>query len=199
MVEEILSRQADALEQIAQQVGFLTNAVLCNTTDALSKDNSRYKVGIDLVSENVPAKEAVQIYPVSILLDEKGESWVRVCTLDEDFCIAKKNLDDGKERKWNDAQARLKELGLTTFNRKQAAIISAYRKEIDEALKKIGGEPLKDWFWTSEEYIPDDANVAEYLANSAWSYLGYYGALHRYDKYLALQSRPTCTSTSIRK
>jgi len=192
MIEEILSRQAGALEQIAQQVGFLTNAVLCNTTDALSKDNSRYKVGVDLAE---PTNS-----PVSLLMDKKGESWVRVRTLDEDFCIAKKNLDDGQERKWNDAQARLKELGLTTFNRKQAAIISAYRKEIDEALNKIGGEPLKGWFWTNEEYIPDDANVAEYNANHAWFYNGYGGTLRNYGiKYNPRQSRPTCPSTLIIK
>jgi hypothetical protein len=191
MVEEILSRQADALERVAQEISFLTNAVLCNITDALSKDNSRYKVGVDLAE---PTNS-----PVSLLMDKKGESWVRVRTLDEDFCIAKRNLDDGKERKWDDAQARLKELGLTTFNRKQAAIISAYRKEIDEALKKIGGEPLKGWFWTSEEYIPDDANVAEYNAAGAWCYYGYGGTLFNARKYYARQSRPTCPSTSIIK
>ncbi len=191
MIEEILSRQADALEQIAQKVDFLTSAVMCNITNDSSKENSRYKVGVDLAE---PTNS-----PVSLLMDKKGESWVRVCTLDEDFCIAKRNLDDGKERKWDDAQARLKELGLTTFNRKQAAIISAYRKEIDEALKKIGGEPLKGWFWTSEEYIPDDANVAEYGAYFAWGYNGDDGTLCYDDKYSAIQSRPTCPSTSIRK
>lgn len=187
MIEQLIEKQIEQNEQIISLLSGIKN------------DTGRYKVGVDLASENVPAKEAVQIYPVSILLDEKGDSWVRVCTLDEDFCIAKRNLDDGKERKWNDAQARLKELGLTTFNRKQAAIISAYRKEIDEALKKIGGEPLKGWFWTSEEYIPDDANVAECSALIAWYYNGYYGALNYYFKYFTYQSRPTCPSTSIRK
>lgn len=191
MIEEILSRQVDALEQIAQKVDFLTSAVMCNITNDSSKENSRYKVGVDLAE---PTNS-----PVSLLMDKKGESWVRVCTLDEDFCIAKRNLDDGEERKWDDAQARLKELGLTTFNRKQAAIISAYRKEIDEALKKIGGEPLRGWFWTSEEYIPDDANVAECSADRAWFYYGYYGALTSDLKYYTSQSRPTCPSTSIRK
>lgn len=187
MIEQLIEKQ---IEQNNQIISLLSG---------INENTNRYHINVDLASENVPAKEATRIYPVGILLDEKGESWVRVCTLDEDFCIAKRNLDDGKERKWDDAQARLKELGLTTFNRKQAAIISAYRKEIDEALKKIGGEPLKGWFWTSEEYIPDDANVAEYSANGAWFYDGNNGALGYYYKYSTYQSRPTCPSTSIRK
>lgn len=187
MIEQLIEKQ---IEQNSQIISLLSG---------INENTNRYHINVDLASENVPAKEAVQIYPVSILLDEKGDSWVRVCTLDEDFCIAKRNLDDGKERKWNDAQARLKELGLTTFNRKQAAIISAYRKEIDEALKKIGGEPLKGWFWTSEEYIPDDANVAECNASYAWCYIGDYGTLLYGIKYNTSQSRPTCPSTSIIK
>ena len=73
------------------------------------------------------------------------------------------------------------------------------QNEIDEALKKIGGEPLKGWFWTSEEYIPDDANVAEYSANAAWYYNGYGGTLDRYGKYSTGQSRPIYPSTSIIK
>lgn len=187
MIEQLIEKQ---IEQNGQIISLLSG---------IKENTNHHQINVDLASENVPAKEGVQIYPVSILLDEKGESWVRVCTLDEDFCIAKRNLDDGQERKWNDAQARLKELGLTTFNRKQAAIISAYRKEIDEALKKIGGEPLKGWFWISEEYIPDDANVAEYSASLAWCYYGDYGTLSSLSKYFTGQSRPTCPSTSIRK
>lgn len=187
MIEQLIEKQ---IEQNNQIISLLSG---------INENTNRYHINVDLASENVPAKEAVQIYPVSILLDEKGESWVRVCTLDEDFCIAKRNLDDSKERKWDDAQARLKELGLTTFNRKQAAIISVYRKEIDEALKKIGGEPLKGWFWTSEEYIPDDANVAEYNASDAWFYSGDNGTLVYHRKSFTNQSRPTCPSTSIRK
>ena len=187
MIEQLIEKQ---IEQNSQIISLLSG---------IKENTNRHQINIDLASENVPAKEAVQIYPVSILLDERGESWVRVCTLDEDFCIAKRNLDDGKERKWDDAQARLKELGLTTFNRKQVAIISAYRKEIDEALKKIGGEPLKGWFWTSEEYIPDDANVADSHANYAWYYNGNNGTLLRNNKSDTGQSLPTCPSTSIRK
>lgn len=187
MIEQFIEKQIEQNEKIISLLS------------GIKENTNHHQINVDLASENVPAKEAVQIYPVSILTDEKGEGWVRVCTLDEDFCIAKRNLDDGQERKWDDAQTRLKELGLTTFNRKQAAIVSAYRKEIDEALKKIGGEPLKGWFWTSEEYIPDDANVAGYSAYSAWSYDGNIGALFYYYKYIAVQSRPTCPSTSIRK
>lgn len=179
MIEQLIEKQIEQNEKIISLLSGINN------------NTAHYQVGVDLAE---PTNS-----PVSILTDEKGESWVRVCTLDEDFCIAKRNLDDSQERKWNDAQARLKELGLTTFNRKQAAIVSAYRKEIDEALKKIGGEPLKGWFWTSEEYIPDDANVAECSACIAWSYYGDVGALIRIYKCSAYQSRPTCPSTSIRK
>lgn len=179
MIEQLVEKQIEQNEQIISLLSGIKN------------DTGRYQVGVDLAE---PINS-----PVSLLMDKKGESWVRVRTLDEDFCIAKKNLDDGQERKWDDAQARLKELGLTTFNRKQAAIISAYRKEIDEALKKIGGEPLKGWFWTSEEYIPDDANVAEYAANLAWYYYGNFGTLGNIYKYNPIQSRPTCPSTLIRK
>ena len=59
---------------------------------------------------------------------------VRVCVGDEDFVIAPKDYNDGKEMTWHYMMYVLEENKLETFNHKQACLIAAYHKEIDEIL-----------------------------------------------------------------
>jgi len=95
--------------------------------------------------------------PVSVHRDENGNpDGVLVQTLDERFVIELHDIDDGKDDfSFDTAQERLKELGKTTFNKKQGLILAAYIEEINAALVEAGGEPFaKDWYISGELYKP---------------------------------------------
>ena len=84
---------------------------------------------------------------------------VRVCVGDEDFVIAPKDYNDGKEMTWHYMMYVLEENKLETFNHKQACLIAAYHKEIDEILIQNGGDAFKQdsHYWTCEELQHFDA------------------------------------------
>ena len=101
---------------------------------------------------------------------------VRVTLGDEDFVIAPKDYQDGKEMTWQKAMDALKAEGLATWNYRQICLTMAYRKEVDKVLKDNGGDDLDNWYWTCEEYsayrsFHYDGN------NSVLNYDGKYGTL----------------------
>ena len=87
---------------------------------------------------------------------------VRVCVGDEDFVIAPKDYNDGKEMTWHYMMYVLEENKLETFNHKQACLIAAYHKEIDEILIQNGGDAFEynQHYWTCEEL--QDYNAYDY-------------------------------------
>lgn len=124
---------------------------------------------------------------VSILREADGTAaGILIQTLDERFALELHPVDDDKGYSWDEAMARLKELGKEGFNAKQGKIIAVYHKEIDAALEEAGGDKL-DWEWA----------VGEYNGYSAWLYNPTYGALHITDKYSSSQVRPRLTSKQI--
>ena len=90
--------------------------------------------------------------PVSII-EIDGEKWVRVHALGEDFAIAPHNYvkDDKSMFNWFEAC----EIG--TFNKRQGILIQFLIAEIDEKLKEIGRDTLKDSYWTSTEHSAANA------------------------------------------
>ena len=117
--------------------------------------------------------------PVSIYEMPDGKKMVRVRTLDEDFLLDPNHIDNGKNYEFDEAMERLKELSLTTFNKKQALIIAVYHDEINKAIEVLDGDKL-NWEWS----------VSEYNATNAWYYNGNYGTVHSYGKYYTFQVRP---------
>lgn len=114
--------------------------------------------------------------PVSVHRDENGNpDGVLVQTLDERFVIELHDIDEGKDNfSFNTAQERLKELGKTTFNKKQGLILAAYIEEINAALVEAGGEPFaKDWYTSNELYKP--VGSADYDGDRSWFFYGYSG------------------------
>lgn len=77
---------------------------------------------------------------------------VRVTLGDEDFVIAPKDYQDGKEMTWQKAMDALKAEGLATWNYRQICLTMAYRKEIDDVLTNNGGDSLDNWYWLCDEY-----------------------------------------------
>lgn len=128
--------------------------------------------------------------PVTILRDADGQAvGVMVETLDERFALELRPIDGGKEYPWDEAMARLKELGKEGFNEKQGKIIAVYHEEIDAALEEAGGDKL-GWEWA----------VGEYHGGSAWLYCPAGGALGaRCFLYLSCQVRPLLASELIEK
>ena len=78
---------------------------------------------------------------------------VRVTLWDEDFVIAPKDYNEGKYMNWHFTMYDLEENGLETFNHKQACLIAAYYKEIDEIFVQNGGDVFEEGshYWTCEE------------------------------------------------
>lgn len=90
--------------------------------------------------------------PIVSIAEQDGQKGVRFCIGDVDMFIEAHNLDDGKEYEWPDAMKRLKEVGKETFSHKQGLLMAAYRDEINAALREIGGDELKGYYWPSTEY-----------------------------------------------
>lgn len=127
--------------------------------------------------------------PVTILRDADGQAvGVMVETLDERFALELHPIDGGKEYPWDEAMARLKELGKEGFNEKQGKIIAVYHEEIDAALEEAGGDKL-GYEWA----------VGEYNGIYAWLYYPTYGALGNVNKYNSCQVRPLLASELIEK
>lgn len=89
-----------------------------------------------------------------------GEKYVRINALGEDIKLCLHDLKDKdgrvmKDRDYDTLMARLKELGLTTFDRKQGLIIAIYANEINKLMVEAGGEPFeKDWYVSRELWAP---------------------------------------------
>ena len=105
---------------------------------------------------------------------------VRVCVADEDFVIAPKDYNNGKEMDWYYAMAVLKTNGLDTWNYRQIYLTIAYRNEIDKVLEDNGGDDLDNWYWTREENAPFHA----------FFYRSYNGFLESGHKSFILAVRP---------
>lgn len=121
--------------------------------------------------------------PVSVVYDEdKNPIGIRINTLDEDFSLSLKNLGGhDKQYEWKEMMELLKEKGLTTFNKKQALIVAAYKDEVDKLLEEVDGEPMNDHcFWS----------VSEYRSYTAWCYVGYYGGVYGSGKNYSYSVRP---------
>ena len=89
---------------------------------------------------------------------EDGEfSGVRVTSIDEDFVIAPKDYQDGKEMSWRAAMNTLKAEGLTTWNYRQICLIMYFRNEINKVFEDNGGDNLNNWYWTCSEFTTDGA------------------------------------------
>lgn len=86
------------------------------------------------------------------IAEQDGQKGVRFCFGDVDMFIEAHDIDDGKDYDWHDAMNRLKEIGKETFSHKHVLLMAAYRDEINAALREIGGDKLKDYYWTSTEY-----------------------------------------------
>ena len=117
--------------------------------------------------------------PIVSIAEQAGQKGVRFCIGDVDMFIEAHNLDDGKEYEWPDAMKRLKEVGKETFSHKQGLLMAAYRDEINAALREIGGDELKGYYWTS----------AEYNTSNAWGVNFTHGYVGNNNKYYSFTVR----------
>lgn len=124
-----------------------------------------------------PAETSANRDAIISIVEDRGEKWVRVQALGEDFIIGTRDLKDKegnvmKDCDYDTIMARLNELGLDTFNRKQLFIIGIYINEINEKLVEAGGEKFaKDWYVSKELWAPV-GSCADCDANYAWYFSG---------------------------
>lgn len=128
-----------------------------------------------------------------------GETWVRVTALGEDFIIAPHDLDGGKDDfNYDQAMARLKELNLDTFNRKQLFILGIYIEEINAKLEEIGGDKFAPDLYVCSELWHPVGSCADSDASYSWSFGGDYGIIsHYYRSDGFFRSRPALALSSL--
>ena len=105
---------------------------------------------------------------------------VRVTLGDEDFVIAPKDYQNGKEMPWQEAMDNIKADNLATWNYRQICLTMAYRDKIDIVLEDNGGDSLDNFYWTCEEYLPGGTAYCS----------GYDGVLYDYNKFSSFSIRP---------
>lgn len=120
--------------------------------------------------------------------DVGHDSYVRVTTGDEDFCIAAHDYvkDDEEGFTWDEAMKLLKDEDMTTFTKEQAMIYISHREDINDKLREMGGDVLKDryiHYWTSTEHGKCDPWFA-------WSYSAEGGPLYSIHKNMHYRIRP---------
>lgn len=140
---------------------------------------------IDEGESEVEANEATTA-PLSVVYDENGKPMgIRVRTLDVDFTLALQDLEGGNCYSFDSAQEKLKELGLRTFNKKEALAVAMYIEKINKAMEEVGGKPFEqDWYTTSELYRR--VGCADYNARASWYFYGTNGCVdygYRYSGY----------------
>ena len=108
--------------------------------------------------------------PIVSIAEQDGQKGVRFCIGDVDMFIEAHDLDDGKEYEWPDAMKRLKEVGKETFSHKQGLLMAAYRDEINAALREIGGDELKGYYWASTEYGTNHAWYVYFTTGYGYKY-----------------------------
>ena len=105
---------------------------------------------------------------------------VRVTLGNEDFVIAPKDYQNGKEMPWQEAMDNLKADNLATWNYRQICLTMAQRKDVDKVLVDNGGDSLDNWYWT----------CAEFSAYRSFVYGGGTGGLYHYRKHFTFSVRP---------
>lgn len=110
--------------------------------------------------ERFLAPPKLESTPIVSIAEQDGEIGVRLCVGDIDIFIEAHDLDDGKKYEWPDAMKRLKKVGKDTFNKHQSYFIAAFKDEINEKMREIGGKELDDGYWSSTEY---SSNYAWYV------------------------------------
>ena len=104
--------------------------------------------------------------PVVSIAERDGQQWVRVKVGDEDFLIAAHDYkEDGKDKFTLEEAYKI-----GTFSKKQAHIVCAFLAEINGKLRKIGGDELKGYYWSSTEY---NGTFAWYVNFSSGGINGY--------------------------
>ena len=139
-------------------------------------------------------------YAITIV-DHNNEKWVRVQAMGEDFIIAPHDLDGGKDDfDYDTAIARLKELGLDTFNRMQGFIIATLIEEINAKLVEAGGDKFAEDIYVSSELWRPVGSSADCDGYNAWYFPGTYGCFYSSSRYYSyFRSRPVLAySTSKR-
>lgn len=114
--------------------------------------------------------------PVTIEMEDGKPKGVRVRTLDVDFTLALQDLEGGDCYSFDSAQVKLKELGLRTFNKKEALAVAMYIEEVNKAMEEAGGKPFeRDVYITSELYRV--VGCADFDARYSWYFLGVGGCV----------------------
>ena len=118
--------------------------------------------------------------------EERGGVFVPLINL----VIDPKNMSDIDEDgdvvtdfKWDDAMSLAKKEGKRLMSKLESRIVAYFINEINALLEAHGGQKLSGWYWTCDEYIPEDKkSSSEYSASNAWGVGFSSGYVNSYSK-----------------
>lgn len=88
------------------------------------------------------------------------------------------------EFNWDDAMKLVKESGKRLMSKSESRIVAYFLDEINALLEAHGGQKLSGWYWTCDEYIPEDKkSSSEYSASNAWYVNFDNGNVNNFSKY----------------
>ena len=161
----------------------LTESVAYNSVQA-ANDMMAQMYGSDWADETdeQPSQPAPsgETTPIVSIAEQNGEKGVRLCVGDVDIFIEAHNLDNGEEFEWRKAMARLEEVGKRTFDKHEMYLIAAYKDEINEKMREIGGDELEGFYWSSTECTSTYAWLVNFSS----------GFVHGANKCSSLYVRP---------
>lgn len=146
--------------------------------------NGNFISGVDTIEDlMMEDQNDLPATPVSVYIDENGQKFVRVRTLDEDFLLGIHDINvDGKtEFTWKELIEMGNKGGYEIPSKKQWSIIAAYKEEVNAAMKDAGGDELYGCYWSR--------SVAQHVSFSAWLSDAYYGKLYTGNGFSARRGR----------
>ena len=163
------------------------------------QDNSNPTAAVEQPTEQATSNPDAAV----TIIVRNGEKMVRVQALAEDFVITLHDLKDAegnvmKDCDYDTLMARLKELNLDTFNRKQGFIIATCIEAINAKLVEAGGDKFDaDWYVSKELWRPVGSS-ADYYGDLTWFFDGDDGCFdynYRYSGHF--RSRPVLAYNSL--
>ena len=210
---EVMRRERTVAEQNVHQENLLSEySRHRKAVETIESETMRLKATLRSEMEHInptaaveqPTPQATTNPDATIsIVEHDGQKWVRVQVMAEDFVIALHDLKDANgdvmvNKDYDTLMARLKELRLDAFNRKQGFILATCIEAINAKLVEAGGDMFDDdWYVSSELWRPVGSS-ADCSGISTWYFNGGNGCFSSSYRCLGyFRSRPVLAYNSL--
>ena len=123
-------------------------------------------------AQDVVVKDFDNAPVLSVITNSDGPVYVRLKIAQYDIKISP--YDAPGRMDWYHAMDWAKKRGMRLFSQEEGMLMYAFRDQINEILKQVGGDPLRnDWYHTATEYNTSRAWVVNFSSGFVGSNLKY--------------------------